>query len=119
GQINQVAIAHRDPEKIQWVRELNRRFPTSKDSPTGAPRVIQTGTPEMFSDITDEVLTQAIQEPELLKIVRSLGLRSSMVVPLRERERILGAMTLVSSTPGRRYTRADLLFAQELAARAA
>jgi PAS domain S-box-containing protein len=32
GQIIQAAIAHRDPEKIEWVRELNRRFPTSRDA---------------------------------------------------------------------------------------
>jgi len=119
GEIVQAAIAHRDPQKLAWVRDLNRRFATSRDAPTGAPRVIRTGSPELFSDITEEILAQAIQDPDLLSIVRRLDLRSSMVVPLRARDRILGALTLVSSAPGRRYTEADLGLAQELGARAA
>jgi two-component system phosphate regulon sensor histidine kinase PhoR len=42
-----------------------------------------------------------------------------MTVPLRARERVLGAITFIASTSDRRYGADDLAFAQELARRAA
>jgi light-regulated signal transduction histidine kinase (bacteriophytochrome) len=46
-------------------------------------------------------------------------LASAMVVPLITRGRTLGAITLASESPSRRYTNEDLKFAEELARRAA
>src|SRR5205823_1564772 len=51
--------------------------------------------------------------------LRQLGLASSMSVPLIARGRTLGALTVAISRPGRHYTREDLAFTEEVAARAA
>jgi len=46
-----------------------------------------------------------------------LGPSSYMIVPLMARGRTIGAVTLLSTTPGRHYTAQDLAFAETLAGR--
>src|SRR5207247_2343572 len=81
---------------------------------------IRTRRPELFAESTDELLKEAtVDAPELLDLLRELGLRSSMCVPLIARDRALGAITFVSAESGRHYGEADLAIAQDLARRAA
>jgi PAS domain S-box-containing protein len=119
GTPRQVAVAHVDPDKVKWARLLAERYPPKLDSPTGSPNVIRTGQPELYSEIPDELLAAGAVDAEHLRIMRELGLRSAMVVPLIAHERVLGAMTLIAAESGRRYTHADLELAMELARRAA
>ena len=119
GQLHQLAVAHVDPAKVRWARELNRKYPTKPDSPTGAPHVFRTGVPEIYSDVPDELLVAASVDEEHLRISRELGIKSALVVPLTLVDRTLGVLTLVSAESGRRYTEADLSLAMELAHRAA
>jgi signal transduction histidine kinase/PAS domain-containing protein len=119
GRLRQLAVAHKDPEKVAWARELNRRYPPDPNAPTGAPNVIRTGTPELYADISDELLAASAIDAEHLQIMRELGFTAALVVPLQARNHILGAMTLVSAESQRRYTQAELALAQELANRAA
>jgi light-regulated signal transduction histidine kinase (bacteriophytochrome) len=65
------------------------------------------------------MLIALAQDAEHFKILQELGLASAMVVPLVARGRTLGAITLASENPARRYTESDLNFAEELARRAA
>jgi PAS domain S-box-containing protein len=120
GSLSRLAIAHADPEKARLADELAERYPPDPDAPYGVPNVIRTRTPELFSDITDELLAEATAEtPELLELLRELGLRSSMCVPLVARDRVLGAITFIAAESGRRYDERDLATAQDLARRAA
>ena len=54
---------------------------------------------------------------EDLEFLRSLGVCSSIVVPIRARDRNLGALTLITAWSGRRYGADDVRFAQILASR--
>jgi signal transduction histidine kinase/PAS domain-containing protein len=119
GQRRQVAVAHVDPAKAEWARELNRRYPTRADAPTGVPNVLRTGRPELHAEVTDEMLVAGAIDEEHLRITRELGLRSAMIVPLTARGETFGALTLVSTESRRRYTNDDLSLASELARRAA
>ena len=119
GRSNQVAVAHVDPDKVKWAEELNRRYPPKSDAPTGVPNVLRTGRPELYAEISDELLVAGAIDAEHLRITRALGLRSAMIVPLTERGQTFGAMTLVSAESRRRYTADDLSLASELARRAA
>ena len=80
---------------------------------------MRTGEPELFENITDEMLAATAVDEEHLRILREVGLKSAMSVPLRVVDRPVGVLTLVSAESGRRYTRADLSLAMELAHRAA
>jgi PAS domain S-box-containing protein len=115
----QIAVAHADPQKKRWAQELSRRYPPDPNAPRGTVRVIKTGEPELYEDITDDLLVKAARDEEHLKLLRATGMRSAMIVPLRSRRTVLGALTFVWAESGRRYTQKDLGDAQELADRAA
>jgi GAF domain-containing protein/anti-sigma regulatory factor (Ser/Thr protein kinase) len=119
GELKSLAVAHVDPEKVDFARQLRERFPTRVDEATGAANVIRTGTSELHSAITDEMVAAAIEDPERLALVRQLNMRSGLVVPLTGRGGTFGALTLIASESGRLYDEDDLAFAEDLAARAA
>jgi PAS domain S-box-containing protein len=119
GEINAVAVAHADPAKVQLARELQQRHPADPDAPVGAPAVIRSGESELHPELTEDLLAAAAPDDEALEIIRGLGLVSAMVVPLRAREKTLGALTLVAAESGRRFTSDDLDVAEDLARRAA
>jgi signal transduction histidine kinase/PAS domain-containing protein len=119
GHAHQAAVAHVDPAKVEWARELNRRYPGRPDAATGVPQVLRTGQPELYPEISDEMLVAGAIDDEHLRISRALELRSAMIVPLTARGTTFGALTLVSAESRRRYTMDDLALASELARRAA
>jgi signal transduction histidine kinase len=104
---------------VKWAVELNRRYPPQLEASTGAPNVLRTGKPELYPEITDEMLVAGAVDDEHLRISRELGLHSAMVVPLTAHDRTFGVLTLVSAESRRRYDSADLSLAMELARRAA
>ena len=117
--IEQVAVAHRDPEKVAWARELRRRYPPDPAAPIGSPQVIRTGQAEFYPEITEDQLAAAARDADHLGLLRQVGFRSAMIVPMQARGETLGAITFVYSDSDRRYTPADLRLAEELARRAA
>jgi PAS domain S-box-containing protein len=119
GSITQLAVTHKDPEKGTWGRELRRRYPPDPDSPQGVPRVLRSGKPEFYREVTDEALVAAARDAEHLRIMREVGFTSVMILPLVARGRTLGAITLVRAESGRRYEAGDLAVAEDLARRAA
>ena len=119
GRIRTLLVVHPDPEKVTLAHELQQRFPTDPDAPTGTPYVIRTGESALTETIPDEMLRALIEDPELLETMRGLGLRCAMVVPLTARGRTFGALTLIGAETHARYGRADLQLAEEIADRAA
>jgi signal transduction histidine kinase/PAS domain-containing protein len=119
GEAKQLAVAHVDPEKAEFARELNRRYPPRPDAPTGVPNVMRTRRPELYPEITDDMLVAGAVDAEHLRISRELGLESALIVPLLSGDEAIGAITLVSAESGRRYSERDLPLATELARRAA
>jgi len=117
GELRTVAIAHVDPERIEVANELRRDRPA--DSAGGAAGVIRSGRAELYSEISDELLAERVDDDdEYLQRVRELGLVSAMIVPLAARGRAFGALTLVSAESGRHYDETDLELAEDLARRA-
>ncbi|MDT7603978.1 MAG: hypothetical protein QOF61_1975, partial [Acidobacteriota bacterium] len=117
--LRRLAVAHQDPAKVEFALELERRYPQNMNERQGVANVIRTGAPELYPNIPDEMLALVTHDAEQLKIMRELGLRSAMIVPLSVQGRVLGAITFVSAESGRHYTESDLAFAEDLAHRAA
>ena len=118
GGLRRIAIAYADPMNA----ELARALATCPPDPRGThprTRVVRTGRSELLPEVTDEALVAAAADPEQLAVMRRLGYRSTMIVPLVARGQTLGAMTFVTAVSGRRYDRDDLAVAEELARRAA
>ena len=119
GDIQQVAVAHVDPAKVELARDMRERYPPNMDAPTGVPAILRGGPAELYADIPDELLVAAAVDEEHLRVIREVGLRSAMAVPMRIGDVTLGALSLVTAESGRRYDEDDLLFANDLALRAA
>ena len=118
GAFEQVAVAHADPDKVRWARELQQRYPPDPDSPTGAPAVIRSGRSELYPEIDQALLEAAALDEEQIRLVRELQMHSVMIVPMTVRERTVGAITFVWAESGRRYEARDLELAEELGRRA-
>ena len=118
-QIKDIAGHHIDPEKIALVRELYEHYKDRASITHGVPRLLESSTPELISTISESVLETVRDDPELLNLIKVLGLKSYMGVPLLARGKTIGAITFSSVQPHRYYTPDDLSFAQELARRIA
>ncbi len=119
GALRRVAVAHVDPSKVELAHELHRRYPPDPAAPQGVWNVVRTGKSEIVPEIGDERLAATVPDAELLRILRELGLKSYMGVPLAVRGRVLGVVTFIAAESGRRYAAADLAVAEDLAHRAA
>ncbi|HEY0375733.1 MAG TPA: ATP-binding protein [Pyrinomonadaceae bacterium] len=119
GSIQPLAVSHVDPSKVAVARELQDRYPLDPMEERGVTKAIRTGQPELFRDITDELLVEATRDSEQLRVLRALGIKSAMVVPMVVQGRALGAISFIAAESGRRYGPEDLSLAEDLAHRAA
>ncbi|WP_422398716.1 ATP-binding protein [Trichormus variabilis] len=117
--IHRVAVAHRDPTKVKLGWEVHRQYPSRIDATEGVAKVLRTGKTEMAAEIPDAALVMVAQDPEHLRILRELGLKSVIVSPLIARGQILGAISFVTAESERRYSEADLALAEDIAHQAA
>jgi signal transduction histidine kinase len=119
GELQRVAVAHVDDEKVRLAHELHQRYPPDPAAPGGTWNVVRTAQPELVPVITDEMLASTIADPEHLRAIRSLGLHSYMGVPVVAAGRVLGVISFITSESHRVFTQRDLTRATDLAARAA
>jgi signal transduction histidine kinase/ActR/RegA family two-component response regulator len=119
GRSRRLAVAHSDPSKLELALELNRRYPPDREAPHGVPNVLRTGRSELMGEITDAMLVSGARDEDHLRILRELGLKSYICVPLLVRGETLGVLSFVSAESGRRYDEHDLAVAEDLASRAA
>jgi PAS domain S-box-containing protein len=117
--LRRLAVAHQDPEKVRLAQDLLDRYPPDPAAPGGIAYVFRTGQPEVVEEVTNELLAQGAKDEEHLRLMRSLGLRSYICVPLFASGRTFGVLTFATAESGRTYARSDLLLAQDLAHRAA
>jgi PAS domain S-box-containing protein len=112
-----VAIAHWDPEKIEFAREYRGRYP---DVDSGiVERVLDSGESAVFPELTDEDVRSLARDEAHLELLQTLNPRSVMIVPIKVRDRVFGTIAFIRSTVGNRYDADDVNLAEELARRAA
>lgn len=117
--VKQLTVAHVDPAKVKLAHELQQRYPPDWTAAAGAPEVLRSGRAELYPEVSDEMLVAAAHDEEHLRSLRTLQMKSAMIVPLVTRGRSLGVMTFVWAESNRRYSEVDLGLAEELARRAA
>ena len=120
GEIEQVVVAHQDPERKRWAQEMQARSRTIMidDEFDLTARVIRTAEPVFLREVPQELLDEAVErDPNAAEALEQVSIRSAITVPLRSGERIFGALTLV--TESRELQDSEFELAQELAARAA
>jgi predicted ATPase/signal transduction histidine kinase/tRNA A-37 threonylcarbamoyl transferase component Bud32 len=115
GQIRRRAGAHADPSRAPLLLELARRYPPAWDSPHPQVEILRHGRPLIVPDVSGEYIRQHTVDAGHAGLIRQLGMVSTLAVPLKVRERVLGAITMASTTPARRYGPTELALAEELA----
>lgn len=118
--IQQVVIAHSDPEKVRWAKKNHeKRGVVDVNASNGAPWVIRTGTIEHNPIVTEEMLETASDADEAYQIFRDLQARSTITAPLKIDAKTIGAITFISTDSHKHYDKNDVEIAQALANRAA
>src|SRR4051812_44603865 len=117
GTLRQITSGHPDPEQEALLLELRRRYRAEKGATEGVTRGIASGEPELQTDIRGASRARLEILPEETDLYERLGPKSYLIVPLAARGRTLGALTLLSTQPGRHYSEADLPIAMHLARR--
>jgi signal transduction histidine kinase len=120
GRIHRIAAAHRDPMLEGAVHQLLERFPVVVHPEFPTAHVVRTGmrwySPEIPSGMLEEVSGGDVA---LLAALRALEPRALLCLPLKARDRTLGAILLSRTDAGHEYTPAEVDLAEELARRAA
>ena len=80
--------------------------------------VAKVGRSIKFDKIDEDVFSYPGLNDEYRAVARELDFKSAIVVPLRSRGKILGAISLISSETTRRFSQSDLFVAEELGRRA-
>jgi PAS domain S-box-containing protein len=115
-EISSALIAHFDPAKEHLASQVEIRPEDLSSDTLPVVRVFQTGTPELFADISDEELRDTLHDERKYEALKQLGLRSAVVVQISGRHSVHGVIGFASGKSGR-YTSTDLAFAQDLARR--
>jgi PAS domain S-box-containing protein len=108
----ELVVAHSDPAKTELVRELGRRL--FDNSSRERSRVFRARQPEVMDDIR-QAFGPGGPDARTAQLAEEVGFASSMVVPLIVRESLLGTIMLAVGEPARRYRKADLAMAEDLA----
>jgi PAS domain S-box-containing protein len=119
GSVQPLATAHVNPDKVVWADQINQKYPYDPNAVRGTAQVLRTGQSEFYPDIPDHLLVEVARDAEHLEILREVGFKSVMIVPLLVGGRALGTIAFVAAQSSRRYDREDLALAEELARRAA
>ncbi|MES1182952.1 MAG: ATP-binding protein [Myxococcales bacterium] len=115
GDLERLAVAHADPQRLEVVREIEHQYPDNEND--AARRIVDTGAPEYVHELTDEMLAASARDAHHLELIRLLGLRSWMAVPIAVDRRTIGVISLASSESGRLFDQRDVDIAAEVGRR--
>ena len=82
-------------------------------------RLPRTGQSQLIAEVSDADMVDLAADARQLAILRAIGLRSMISVPLIARGRLLGTLLLAAVDSGRSYGAHDLALAEDLAGRMA
>lgn len=113
----QVSLAHADPKKLRIAREYRKHNPLSIGDDTAISQMLLTGEPVHYPVITDKMIDAYVGDEVTKKFMKGLNLSSIMIIPVKQAEETIGAMSFVSTDSGRRFSEEDFAMANELGAR--
>jgi serine phosphatase RsbU (regulator of sigma subunit) len=114
-----VGAAHRDPTKIDLLRELaGWRLPRNLVSPAPLGEAIRIAQPFIRENADPESLAHDVGDPGLVDIIATVGANAVVVFPLHARGRLIGTLSL-GNAPGRVLRQDEFDLARAAASRAA
>lgn len=108
-------LKHKDPNKIEWARQYRKNYPPDPNGNIGAAAVLKTGKPGFVPVVTDEMIAAVVTDADQLKAVRQMGMQSVIIVPINQKDKVIGVANFISSREERHFDEADLDFAKNFA----
>ena len=119
GELRLVVASHTRPERGELLADVAGGSVRHR-RPQLIGRAAVLGETVVLDSIPDELLVRVADDDRQLGVLRSLELRSGIVVPLRVQDRILGTLALVAdSSSDRHFGPEDRAFVEDIASRAA
>jgi PAS domain S-box-containing protein len=119
GVPSRLVVAHADPAMLDMAQRYAGRYPEELRPDRGLGRVFATGESEVVPSINDDMVALAARDEEHLALLRSLHITSSILVPLKAHDKVLGAIRFLAAGPANRhFTPSDVQLAQDLGRRA-
>ncbi len=113
GEIVRMVALHRDPALQPLVDRLSRHYPPDPRGRHPVVDVIATGRTSWSQEMSDAFLLDTTRDADHYALVKELGFRSYLAVPLLTGGEILGSVAIVSAT--RSFEPEDVSFAERLA----
>ncbi len=119
GAIHRLQPVHVDPERQELLsRQLDLYPPRIETLIPPVRRALTEGVPSLIHTVEADSMKAVPGDASHRSVAGSVGLRSLLVVPLRARGRIVGALSYGGADSRREYGTEDLAFAEDLATRA-
>jgi PAS domain S-box-containing protein len=115
GGMERIAVAHASTDKLDVANELHRRYPPPADD--AVVRILGSGKSERVRELTNAMLDASARDPEHLRLIRELALRSWMAVPIVAHGQTQGVITFASAESGRLFDERDQAVADDLGRR--
>jgi serine phosphatase RsbU (regulator of sigma subunit) len=119
GTIELAAHAHGDPARAPLAARHERRHPTRASAARGPAAVLRTGNREVYRSVPPGLLAAMADDGDHRRRLEAIGMTSALILPLRSRGAVLGALTLVHAESGRSYDDDTVQAAEVLAGLAA
>ncbi|MBA2586480.1 MAG: response regulator [Chthoniobacterales bacterium] len=117
--LREVAAAHDEASGDTGIAKAAELLSSSDAAKQVASRVVETAKSDMLCEFKSAALSTLFDRTEDQQVMRELGACSLIAVPIRARERVLGSITMINTTPLRPCGPNELSLVEELAQRAA
>ncbi|BDI32878.1 hypothetical protein CCAX7_49290 [Capsulimonas corticalis] len=118
GVIRRASVAYMDPITEPIVREILTQNPPDLASDHPVSQALRTGNPVLTETVADGFAEAVARSDEHRALLHDLQFHSYLIVPLRVRNVVIGAVSLVLSRDHLHYRPSDQVVVQELARRA-
>jgi PAS domain S-box-containing protein len=118
GTMERVAAKHSDYKKIALLNELISSVPLHLDSKSAIAEVIRTGHSHYRALVQESDLEVESISSRHLELLKELGLVSIVIVPIKIKDTVHGAIALMSSSADKFYNAQDVAIAEEVGIRA-
>jgi PAS domain S-box-containing protein len=119
GSLQRLAAVYASPAREAVAQEIQRLRPLGIELPVRASSLLRDGRAIWAEEVSDDGLRVAAEDPRHLELLRRLGVRSYILMPLVARGQTFGTIGFMSLDSGRHYSERDLRTADEISRRAA
>jgi signal transduction histidine kinase len=110
-----LATKHINPDKLELTNRLQKLL--GGQGARGVAHTLRTGQTHLTPEITDDMWRASALNTDHLEVLRALGHKSMLRVPLKVGARVVGAISFFSEVPNR-FSPADVRLAEDLGMRA-